>query len=347
MTKLDLKKIKKGIFLVNVLGIVFDTSSRKILIGKREKDPYVPKLTWSFPGGTPVYGEDLEKSIEKQIKEKTGLKNNENNLTKEKLTLKEVQKSAWKLILKQPAEAIKILIAYEDPDNEEIKFLLKTAIDRLDKFGSGKKQEENIDAAVEEEFNNEAQEDNEVADNLLELKIKEKNLDGARMSMRQHEDKDDGMERALKESLAKSESETETELIKDFYGDSGDFILDEEGKGEEMTSLNMEEGLEDEERRAAKRETYYKQNKLVNKQGFTHVGFEDDAGREIKFTEAEKMHEEAKDEFVKEQTEEILDTLSQKTPDANFFDIQNRARAKRKVEQLTNKNAEEIIKLPS
>ncbi|MFA5856980.1 MAG: NUDIX domain-containing protein [Candidatus Pacearchaeota archaeon] len=74
MTKLDLKKIKKGIFLVNVLGIVFDTSSRKILIGKREKDPYVPKLTWSFPGGTPVYGEDLEKSIEKQIKEKTGLK---------------------------------------------------------------------------------------------------------------------------------------------------------------------------------------------------------------------------------------------------------------------------------
>jgi len=71
---LDLNSFSKGVFLVSTLGIVFDTSSRKVLIGRREKDPLVPKLTWCFPGGRPDYNEDLEKALEKVVKKKTNLK---------------------------------------------------------------------------------------------------------------------------------------------------------------------------------------------------------------------------------------------------------------------------------
>jgi ADP-ribose pyrophosphatase YjhB (NUDIX family) len=63
-----------GIFLVNTLGIIFDTKTRKILIGKREKDPFIKNLGWCFPGGTPDYGKDLEEAFEMVVKKKTGLK---------------------------------------------------------------------------------------------------------------------------------------------------------------------------------------------------------------------------------------------------------------------------------
>ncbi len=67
------KEADKGVFLVNVLGIIFDSKTRKILIGRREKDPFMPKLTWCFPGGRPNYGEDLEHYLKLEIKEKTGV----------------------------------------------------------------------------------------------------------------------------------------------------------------------------------------------------------------------------------------------------------------------------------
>ncbi len=70
----DWNKLKKGVFLVVTLGVIFDPKNRKILIGKRERDRYIKKLGWCFPGGKPKYGEDLEKSLEKIITEKTGLK---------------------------------------------------------------------------------------------------------------------------------------------------------------------------------------------------------------------------------------------------------------------------------
>jgi ADP-ribose pyrophosphatase YjhB (NUDIX family) len=68
------KSNKKNLFMVNTLGVIFDTKTRKILIGKRINDPYVKKLGWCFPGGNPKSNVDLEKFVEKVIKEKTGLK---------------------------------------------------------------------------------------------------------------------------------------------------------------------------------------------------------------------------------------------------------------------------------
>ncbi|MBW3000815.1 NUDIX domain-containing protein, partial [Candidatus Woesearchaeota archaeon] len=43
------------------------------LIGKREKDPHIKKLTWCFPGGRPNYEEDLEVNLKYIIRTKTGL----------------------------------------------------------------------------------------------------------------------------------------------------------------------------------------------------------------------------------------------------------------------------------
>jgi ADP-ribose pyrophosphatase YjhB (NUDIX family) len=68
---IDWNSFDRGVFLVNVLGIVHN--DRKILIGRREKDPYVKELSWSFPGGRPAYDDDLENYLKHEIKIKTGL----------------------------------------------------------------------------------------------------------------------------------------------------------------------------------------------------------------------------------------------------------------------------------
>lgn len=56
-----------------LLGVIFDPAKRKILIGRRENDPYIKELTWVFPGGSLNYEEDLDEALKKKIKEKTGL----------------------------------------------------------------------------------------------------------------------------------------------------------------------------------------------------------------------------------------------------------------------------------
>ena len=70
---IDFSKYKKGIFVVIVLGIIFNTTTKKILIGRRLKDPYIKELTWAFPGGKPEYGEDLDNAVEREVKEETNL----------------------------------------------------------------------------------------------------------------------------------------------------------------------------------------------------------------------------------------------------------------------------------
>lgn len=59
-------------FQAILLGIIFDSAKRKILIGRRENDPYIKKLTWCFPGGKLTPGEDIDKTLKKKIKKKTG-----------------------------------------------------------------------------------------------------------------------------------------------------------------------------------------------------------------------------------------------------------------------------------
>lgn len=61
-------------FKIVVLGIVYDTKRKKILIGRRENDPHVPQLKWTPPGGRVAHGEDIEKALKAKVKEQTGLK---------------------------------------------------------------------------------------------------------------------------------------------------------------------------------------------------------------------------------------------------------------------------------
>lgn len=74
MNSLDWSQFDKGVFLINVLGIVYDPKTKKILIGRRENDPYIKNLSWAFPGGRPAYDQDLEFYLKNEIKNKTGIK---------------------------------------------------------------------------------------------------------------------------------------------------------------------------------------------------------------------------------------------------------------------------------
>ncbi|MGV8152315.1 MAG: NUDIX hydrolase [Candidatus Nanoarchaeia archaeon] len=73
MGELDLNDFDRGVFLINVLAVIYNPKTKKILIGRRENDPYVPELTWGWPGGRPTYDRELEDSLLDEIKKKTGL----------------------------------------------------------------------------------------------------------------------------------------------------------------------------------------------------------------------------------------------------------------------------------
>lgn len=59
-------------FKIALLGIVFDPKTKRILIGRREKNDI--NLTWCFPGGRLNFNEDVEAALKKRINERTNLK---------------------------------------------------------------------------------------------------------------------------------------------------------------------------------------------------------------------------------------------------------------------------------
>lgn len=69
--KLNWEEFDRGVFLLNVHAIIIKNG--KTLIGRRENDPYLKQLTWSFPGGRPAYEEDLEYYLKFEVKKKTNL----------------------------------------------------------------------------------------------------------------------------------------------------------------------------------------------------------------------------------------------------------------------------------
>jgi ADP-ribose pyrophosphatase YjhB (NUDIX family) len=71
---MDWNSFDRGVFLLNCLAIVYNPKTKMILIGKRESDPYIKELKWSFPGGRPTYDRALEESLKDEIKKKTNLK---------------------------------------------------------------------------------------------------------------------------------------------------------------------------------------------------------------------------------------------------------------------------------
>lgn len=59
-------------FKVILLGVIFDPKNKKILIGRRENDPFLPELTWCFPGDFLTIKEELDVRLKSIIKEQTG-----------------------------------------------------------------------------------------------------------------------------------------------------------------------------------------------------------------------------------------------------------------------------------
>ncbi len=70
---MEWSQFKKGVFLVNLLGIICNPKTKMVLIGKRVNDPNIKELSWVFPGGRPDYKNDLEDNLKYEIKENTGL----------------------------------------------------------------------------------------------------------------------------------------------------------------------------------------------------------------------------------------------------------------------------------
>lgn len=67
------KEYKSGIFVVIVLGIIYNPLKKMVLIGRRVRDPHIKELSWAFPGGKPEYYEDLDEAVKREIKEETNL----------------------------------------------------------------------------------------------------------------------------------------------------------------------------------------------------------------------------------------------------------------------------------
>lgn len=70
---MDWSEFNKGVFLLNVLAIVYNPETRQILIGRRQNDPYLKELSWCFPGGRPAYEDELEHYLTLEVNKKTGL----------------------------------------------------------------------------------------------------------------------------------------------------------------------------------------------------------------------------------------------------------------------------------
>ena len=69
---MSLENLSDGQFLVTLQAIVYNTKTKKILIGLRKDDPNIEQLSWTFIGGR-AENEELEESLKNTVKDKTGL----------------------------------------------------------------------------------------------------------------------------------------------------------------------------------------------------------------------------------------------------------------------------------
>jgi len=59
-------------FEVIIVGIIFNPRTKKILIARAEDDQTIPGLTWFFPGEMANHDEDVDATLKKTLKLKTG-----------------------------------------------------------------------------------------------------------------------------------------------------------------------------------------------------------------------------------------------------------------------------------
>ncbi len=241
----------------------------------------------------------------------------------------------------QPAEALKKLIEYNDadPDDPDIIFWMEVALKRIKEFGSGKKLKDKTEKQIEEEIESVTKSDEKIKDDLEEQNLKTLNLEGAKMSEERHARKIDGQKRAARESINATQGDTLTkELTEDFYEQTDEkHILDEEGKGEEITEIKFDHiSSTSQERQELKEKTRQKESDLLDKKGLK-VNLKDKTGRKISSQEAEVEQKKDLNRLEDEITKKASKKTEKKSAGATIFNLNTRIAAKRKTKDLVEK----------
>lgn len=291
--------------------------------------------------------ENKEKEV---LEEKVGLeKKQKDEILKENLTLDEVRTRVFEFFAdKQPGEAMKVLVAYneQDPDNPEILILMKTALEYMEKFGSGKKVEQTIDRQLDQEMDNLLATDKSLQKQMLEAQIETKMIEGARQSEHLYDHAVKSRERAQQESLDQVEDDSlEENLIESAYAQMGeDFILDEEGRGEQIKKVEFSKTeYTDTELQKLRRTTRQEQDRLDHNEGFSEFQLVDKnqkaiSAKQAEATEKETDRKDLETELAEKAEEKIMAKTSKtETGGAEVFDLQTamaaRRRSKEKIDQ--------------
>lgn len=299
---------------------------------------------------------EMKTEIEKQKKDKEkykdleedGLISKDKKETNETLELTETIKRANKLLQEnQGAEALKLLLAYneQDPDNPKILFWIETVSKYMREFGSGKKQEANQEKQIDQTIDDIAENDESISEELEEQQIKTLNQEGALQSENRHDHKISAEERARKESVENAEDDTEEELIEDFYNQSDNtFILDNETKGQQINELNFgNRTLGYQEKQNLKKETIDNQSKLDKNEGFANIQLQDESGKNIS-AEAADIRQQEELNALEEKIANEAQTKEQTKLGGSIFDINSKIMARRKARELIEKERHQKLK---
>ncbi|MFA6305184.1 MAG: hypothetical protein WC651_00435 [Candidatus Gracilibacteria bacterium] len=302
----------------------------------------------------------LTKGAEKKDLEKRKKPNKEEGDEEEKgpSSSEAAIKAANKLLMEErPLEALEIITKYlknaseknpDAADDPKALFWLEKIAEYIREFGTGKKKiEESFEAKLEEEIQEEM-EDEETKRDIVTEQLEELSLEGTEESERLHGDKKSAKERAKEESLSRTGTTSlEAQLTKDFYENSDEeFILDEEGKGEETTELQFDDKeYEKEEVVALKKEVYHKQDKLREHRGLVDTVLKDKDGKVITTKEARAIQQKDTDALEKDITESIEENMKAKKgeDEAQGFTLTQEIAAKRKVKTMLNKRLHEKL----
>ncbi|MDP2643217.1 MAG: hypothetical protein Q8P62_05230 [Candidatus Peregrinibacteria bacterium] len=281
----------------------------------------------------------------KKLKKKESGKENEDNEDGPK-TPETAIKAANKLLMNdEGAEALKVLLEYNDrdPDHPKILFWLEKTAEYIRSFGSGKQKiDESFEAELEDEIE-EAMGEEETKKFIEEEQLETLSLEGTEESERLHGNKKSAKERAEDESLSRvGTTSLEAELTQDFYENSDEeFILDKEGKGEEVTEVQFDDTeYKKEEVQDLKKEVYHKQDRLREKRGLVDTVLKDKDGKAITTKEAQRLQQKDVDNLEEEIMENMEENIATKkgTPEgAEVFDLTQRIAAKRKAKEMLNK----------
>ncbi len=289
--------------------------------------------------------EKKKKSEKLKLKDKVGLKESKESNEDQELNLNETIKTVQELLTdEQGAEAMKVLLKYneQDPDNAKILFWIQTVASYMKEFGTGKKTEEKDSDEMENIMEEITNSDSEIQEELEEQQIKELNIEGSIMSEDRHNKTKSARARAEKESTNQTTS-LEERLTTSAYEEMDDhFILDDESRGQELEEINFSDSkMKKEDRAKLKKVTEQEQSKFDSKKGFAHLNLKDKDGRTISAQEAKRLQEEEKNQLSKKLASKTEQKLKTRKSDQKIPDLQSKMSALREARRSVDKKSQE------